>query len=514
MMKKLFILVIGSFIALFFSVMFSCTEESIAPSGPSDECQVLGEVQTINGKTMECKIYDYTTETIIENDPDESLLARALDYENYLLNNHIYMDQMLPALMDTEEHVLGEEHVVEYRNGGDSCIWSGTYLFSQAMRYMKTKNPKALENIRMIVQGIHNRFQIAQAITGIPGLSARFYGIHGDPKIASEDNPKPHRMATSGEWEGYFFQGNQSTDQISGVILGYTATLDATNDAEIREMIRQDITGMCDALMEPEDPDTLLMLRMESINEEDARSFFDEIDGVYYLNFNLDFLENLTNRDRGAYLGSYFLLAYKASGDQKYLDFYNDYLVNTIHIEEDLAKWNCTMGTSCAPVYEHYFNNNIVMNCMYSLLKLEQYNTDLQETYQEIMLNNFWERLKNDKNAWFGYLVAATTGLEEAMEVGNRQLLLFPAGPRRVYGMDLRGTEYDTFPPVPLDVNMRFGIGTNFIWQREQDKLYEPANLLYEYHGVDYLCIYWMARYYDFIPEEKEVYLKWVEVQP
>ena len=70
------------------------------------------------------------------------------------------------------------QHVSYYSSIGDSCIWTGTYLASQAMKYKVTKDPKAKENILKSVRALHGYLHV----TNTSGYIARYWGPR-DPLV-------------------------------------------------------------------------------------------------------------------------------------------------------------------------------------------------------------------------------------------------------------------------------------------------------------------------------------------
>lgn len=89
---------------------------------------------------------------------------KAIGYDKSTQERHINAQGMYVSLnVDPNNNILNEA------SDGDSTLWTGMYVGSQAMRYLKTKNPEALANVRRSVKAMF----LLMDITGNPQEFAR-----------------------------------------------------------------------------------------------------------------------------------------------------------------------------------------------------------------------------------------------------------------------------------------------------------------------------------------------------
>lgn len=510
-------------IALLVLTLFYCTEEEYGDEAagfthPPDECPIYLQEHCQNNSIHRCLPYDALANSFIEG--SNSLYKKALEYDRYAKHNHRCNGFIADCYLDSEDPVIGDSHVTQYTGVGDGACWTGHYLFSQSYRYRTNGNGEALENIRSTVETIKGAFQIAQASGNHPGLCARFWGPKSDTRIDANNplnvGPGGGYRDGIGEWSEYFWDGCISTDQYSGLMLGLSAAYQAVRDQEIRNNIQWCVTNFVDALMTNE---RQLMIKLAVPEGSTGRSFHEEYDGEWYLNFNLSSINNWATHDCGIYTLCDFKMAYNMTGKAKYNSFYHDVLINQMGALEDMSQWNCIFGADCFPQYNHYYNNNIAIIALFTLISNENQNMELQNTYKTVMEENFWYRLQEDKNAWFAALYAVSvTRDEEALAIINNQLQLFPDAPRRKINVvmdpdDPRIERDENDNVLPLDIHLRSI--SDFQWQRSPNGFTSnPASNhpLKEYPGVDYLTVYWFSRYNDLLYEENkesQTYLKW-----
>jgi hypothetical protein len=166
--------------------------------------------------------------------------------------------------------------------------------------------------------------------------------------------------------------------------------------------------------------------------------------------------------------------------------------------------------TSCG---SGYFGNNISMEPMYNLARLED-DPVLQYTIRHDVLESMmWPLFKDTKNSFFSYIYAAnapSTPEAGAISGGNTQLAQFGPPPRVKVAVDLRNdprfmphdpacTDEATRPNA-VDVGER-PVG-DFLWQRAPWALYDPGDPTQTEPGVDYLVAYWMARRHEFLADD------------
>ena len=129
---------------------------------------------------------------------------------------------------------------------GDSTIWTGMYLASQALRYEVTGDTAARAEVLRIANYLHQIMDI----TDTPGYIARYAGEDLWPWNCHYPDDHGWKVHGEGEWEGYFWIDNTSRDQYCGWFFGLSTAYDAVDDEAMRAVIRQDFADVIDMLTE------------------------------------------------------------------------------------------------------------------------------------------------------------------------------------------------------------------------------------------------------------------------
>ncbi|MCZ7584903.1 MAG: hypothetical protein M5R36_17080 [Deltaproteobacteria bacterium] len=144
----------------------------------------------------------------------------------------------------------GRTTVQSYGGTGDACMWTGTYLASQALRYHVTGEAQAKANAIRAAEALDRHLHV----TGKPGFIARYVGEQSDPAHAGEvarcvTEPDYVHCLDTGEFAGDFWKGNTSRDQYTGWFFGMSLAYDLVDDTDMRTMIRDDVEEVLDALI-------------------------------------------------------------------------------------------------------------------------------------------------------------------------------------------------------------------------------------------------------------------------
>jgi len=131
---------------------------------------------------------------------------------------------------------------------GDSMIWTGMYLASQALRYRITGAPEARGEILRMVDYIHNAMDITQT----PGYLARYAGIDRKPYNCHYPDDHGWKNHGTGPWEGYYWVDHTSRDQYSGALFGLSMAFDATDDPDTRAKIQRMFAAVVEMLVDNE----------------------------------------------------------------------------------------------------------------------------------------------------------------------------------------------------------------------------------------------------------------------
>ncbi len=169
-----------------------------------------------------------------------SLGEKADDYQANLTANH---RPGLGAVLTVEYEEDERINVDCYHYQGDSTIWTGMYLGSQALRYIITEEAGANDQMMEVVEYFKN----AMDITDTPGYIGRFAGPDVFPFVCSKEKYGPYggkgpeKVLGTGDWAGYYWYDETSRDQYSGYIWGMGWAYDTVDDEATREIIRTDL---------------------------------------------------------------------------------------------------------------------------------------------------------------------------------------------------------------------------------------------------------------------------------
>ncbi|MFC1890632.1 hypothetical protein ACFL4G_12840, partial [Thermodesulfobacteriota bacterium] len=135
-----------------------------------------------------------------------------------------------------------------YHGEGDSCIWTGTYLGSEAMRYWVTGDAQARVNVIAMVDTLDGYLRV----NGKPGFISRYRGsqeginYHGDEWC--DTTGRCHRVE-EGEFAGDYWWGETSRDQYTGWFYGMVMAYDHVDDEPMRDVVRAAVTEVLDELI-------------------------------------------------------------------------------------------------------------------------------------------------------------------------------------------------------------------------------------------------------------------------
>jgi len=175
-------------------------------------------------------------------DFDPTLHQRADDYNQWLPEwHHGDLGGLTTAVAFTDTN-YDELAAVHYQ--GDSLIWTGMYLGSQAIRYLITGEQQAHDEIETIVTYMHN----AMDMTDTLGYMPRWAGHDEWPWNASFPDEHSWKVKGVGEWEGYFWVCQTSRDQYSGYIWGMAWAYDALQNETLKQWIRDDLADVAEML--------------------------------------------------------------------------------------------------------------------------------------------------------------------------------------------------------------------------------------------------------------------------
>lgn len=409
------------------------------------------------------------------------LADKAAAYDALVPLRHLPHDTIFDPIFTAP----GSTTIAGYSDFGDSAIWTGHYLASQAYRYAVTHSPVALDNARRALTGITrlvavagNQGYLARAAVPVGSpWAAQFIGSNPIVTLPAPVHPRIHppeaghvfyKSTVGGV--AYYWEGTISRDQYSGVMYGMSIAWDLLPLPDVRAKIASNVTKIVSFLeghgWTPISPDG-----------EIATTFLGRSEQI------LAFLQIARQVNPGA-----FAAAYNARAKQ---------LWKTVWIAP---------FTETFDVYGSYYKFNLDHINLFNLIRLEP-DPSRRSTYGKALSQWLRPPLASHGNVHFDYIYEAALGLHDAgiLAYDLSALALFPAAPR----LDLavvnstdptiaRAWLHPELADQALPVNRR--PPSDFLWQRGPFNLDGGGDGSRAYPGIDYLLPYWMGRYYGFLP--------------
>ncbi len=344
------------------------------------------------------------------------------------------------------------QKIVSYTRCGDSAIWTGHYLAAEAFRYKVTGSPDALANVKAAIAGIKSLADV----TGI-NLLARCLVPMSSPYAQNITQEEQSNGIYRNDSAGFYWVGNTSRDQYSGVFFGLGVAFDMVGDASVRSSINDLATRLLDYLRSKN-----WIVRMPDGSA--STSFIGRADQ------QLSFLE---------------------VGHE----------VNSSHYDLTLDK---TLLSVEVPVpigldvisNDSYFKFNLDAINLYNLVRLDSsvFNGIYTQAYGIL-----WRHVKDQQNAFFNMIDRALEGPDAARDAATVAMLdQWLQRPRRDFTVDLRGklpscnSLDEACNPIPIPLR----VPATFLWEQSPFQLDGGGTGVVENAGIDYILPFWMARFY------------------
>jgi uncharacterized protein (TIGR03437 family) len=345
------------------------------------------------------------------------------------------------------------DQIVSYTRCGDSALWTGHYLAAEAFRYKVTGSQDAFANIKAAIAGLKSLADV----TG-NNLLARCIVPLNSPyaqSIMSEEQPNGIHMA-----DPWFWVGNTSRDEYSGVIFGLAVAYDMVTDSTVRSSISDLVTRLVD------------FVKGHNWNVVMP-------DGSFSTTFLLRPDQQLTLLQVGRHVNSGH--------------FSTDYDIEKVLLSV----------TTPAPIgvdvqsNDSYFKFNLDYINFYNLIRLEGGGPfkDLYNEAYSILRNH----TRDQQNAHFNMIDRELNGTDATRDAETLTLLdQWLQRPKRDPYVNLEGvlpscnSPDEACSPVPVPQRPT----TDFLWQRNPFNLMGGGFGTVEGAGIDYILPYWMARYY------------------
>lgn len=527
---------------------WGCVAGACVEDACSDECN-LGDVAA----GRDCELYDIESESWGAADPAAYMHDRSRAYNRWLRRDGMAYGGVGNALYSDP----GTYSSVSALGGlGDSSIWTGTYLAAEAMRLRETGSAEARANVISLVETLHLWFNVS----GAPGNLARFVAPTGapEPPVLGDLDCASDRVHCGVSYDGaqYDYIGHISRDQYQGVMLGYALAYEALgeHDEATRALIRDDVVELVNELMTertvpmlltwngsplgPFDIDMRFVVLNPDEMEEGAvqlivdtddysssemfgfQEFIPELaDIIHQFPPPLSWWPTIPRSGSAVMLASFFQIAMLVTdgvpGFEDEHDAFVDYYENNSgdhggNVDDwlEIAKLWSYSGECGAS----YYANNIVMEPLYNLARLESDPTRRQVVLDDVLDARMWAEHQGTKNSFFYFIYAGTYASASADigEEGAAQLSGFPPPPRVRVAVNLlsdpdyqpleSGCDNQVTHSKAVDVADR--VVSDFIWQRHPWGLVDAGNPAQTYPGVDYLAAYWFGRHHGFIEDD------------
>ncbi|HYR86376.1 MAG TPA: hypothetical protein VE422_19980 [Terriglobia bacterium] len=367
-----------------------------------------------------------------------------------------------PVFASSDPASPGYSQIVSYTRAGDSALWTGHYLAAEAFRYRVTRSPEAFTNAWRAVRGIHALLEI----TGSGVLARCLVPVDSPYAMGIQQEESGHGIYYNRLRDrDYFWIGNTSRDQYSGIMFGLGVAYDMIDDPDMRNLIRIDVTALLN----------YLLLHSWNVVMPDGRistTFLHRPDQM------LSFLQvgRRVNSQRFAWIYAVYRSVYASSVVLPvYLDNIDD--------------------------HNSYFKFNLNYINLYNLIRLEEDNSPSRQLYMGAY-DMLRQRTQLHGNAHFNLIDGDLNGANSGRDMETIMLLeLWLQRPSRDYWVDLRG-KYATCGTDracnPIPVNER--VNTDFLWQRSPFLLFGGGFGTRETAAIDYILPYWMARRHGLTP--------------
>ena len=382
--------------------------------------------------------------------------ADALKFSSRIQAAHMpYLTVLDPVFASSDPSSPEYWTIVSYTRAGDSALWTGHYLAAEAFRYSVTRSPDALANAWRALWGI----RVLIDITGNHVLARCLIPTNSPyaSSIQQEEGGHGIYYNTLGG-QTYFWIGNTSRDQYSGVMFGLSLAYDLIDDAAVRDFIRNDVTRLLNNLL---NNNWNVVMPGGGI----STTFLHRSD------------QQLS-----------FLQVGRRINPQRFDSYYQVYRFSKSGFV------GIPIAVDNADPHNHYFKFNLNYINLLNLIRMEN-NPSYRQLYMDAY-NSLRSTTAQHGNAHFNMIDRVLNGQNFFRDTETVSLLSsWLQRPPRDYWVDLRGI----YPACgvgqacnPIPVVER--VNTDFLWQRSPFLLYGGGFGTIETASIDYLLTYWMAR--------------------
>ncbi len=397
--------------------------------------------------------------------------------ERFLLNGQALCKLKLPT-NPTDE--------ISY-NMPDNAYMTGIYVATLSMKYQCTQNDADYKKLLQSIDALH----LLCRVSGIPGLLAR----SAIPADSPWKDDGIWRLSPDGK---YRWRGDVSSDQVDGVMFGFSWAYDTVKDDAIKCEIAKDVTAIVDHILRND---------LQIIDADGRPTTWGKYFPIYTKIEPLNALLWLQA----------LKVAHQVSQDEKYEKLYKEYLYDKKYGERAIqARRNLD------PTRKGFVNHSDDVLFFLGLEPLLRLETDPK--IREFYLKSFkrgWEGsnsypgLKPEANPIYAFLAAKYLGDTSEIENATKTLEWFPFTIKwnnetikkyeERFGIKLTWEILSPEPPAGKPVPVDRRVKTWSAWV--QDPYHSAGNStdfhLLEYNGHDYLLGYWLGRFYQFISPDQ-----------
>ncbi|MCG3162644.1 MAG: hypothetical protein JMDDDDMK_03937 [Acidobacteria bacterium] len=281
---------------------------------------------------------------------------------------------------DSQLRVPGDLSTNQMVSSDNDGLWTQMYIAAEAFRYKVTGEADARANAR---QGFEAMLRLEE-ITGIPGFHARSF-----IKIGEDIQPKDGEWhdTPDGKWR---WKGDTSSDEIVGHYFGYAVYYDLVADEAEKQKIRGVVTRMTDHILNNN-------YQLIDVDGKRTRWGWWAPEDIW--------ADPDETGLRALHILSHLRAAHHITGNQRYLDAYNE-LINKhrYHLLTRNQKINY-------PGHVNHSDDELAFLSYYPLLN---YETDpkLREVYVQ-SLDRAWQVERPERNPLWNFIYAVGSGSKE-----------------------------------------------------------------------------------------------------
>ncbi|MCB9476889.1 MAG: hypothetical protein H6684_12625 [Deltaproteobacteria bacterium] len=478
-----------------------------SPAALDGDIAAFVDIARVDDQSYAPKDTDFSDEPNCDPDPmagmtyDESgqagpLRQKAEEYDALIEQWHLPDYGSHLHVIYTDET---QSEVQSYEGHGDSCIWTGTYINSQALRYHVTGDPQARANIIRSAASLSRHLHV----TGRPGFIARYVGKQSNPghasKLAGCDADENCHKIDSGEFAGDFWVGNTSRDQYTGWFLGMSTAYDLIDDWPTRTQIQNDVTEVLDALIAQD----WTIIDVDGIKTTKAPQVLPSMQEAWAL------------------------VGYHVTGEERFKEVFD--------------KWSAPENQNIIQLtnisfpnrYAQHYGLNLAHENFFNLLRLSQPYCQAHEFALDVFKDKIRKVVDLAHNPWYTAIYLAQGQPETQKEIDKNvdqmieDLYDFPDPPKSEYAMnpperfldpisvwlhdfqqdnpwlaDIMGSvNYQALRPYEVKYQCHSGfMFQRNMWATECGGSDRPEKVS---SGHDYLAAYWMATAYGYLTKDQ-----------